>query len=494
MLDTKIYNLLPKKMQQAGNAMRQLHASPDEQLIPLMLSVANYATQGHFDIDPASVWKKSAMSLMTVVLNKSAGRKTESLNEFMDGIKRFKKQEVARYEKEVSIYNAAHKKWEKDFTKAVENNLPHPKEPSKPIGHLYLLDKATSNGLMDALHSVPFTGLINSDAAEFFNSHSFQDSKSGRDTEMITMLSKLFSGESVSRQTGVSENNIIVDGRRFSMLAMLQAELASFLKNKKYRDQGFIPRLLISVVPDYDVGKTVLGKKAQESKKLLRQDIEPFNDRIYELLCQVTPKSDKLKQSNALYRIRQSNTHVADDLAELELDLIHVCETDKALQLFEDYANLSIRLIKQPEYAGYASFMSRRFELALRVAATLAVFEGDTEITERWAEAAIGIMDFFTQQRLDMDLPADKNETLDIGEELIDWMKKKGITEISATDAVQRGPSVWRNTKAAQRREILDELSGSRDLIVLDTNDVTKKVTIKLKRDLVEKGLPPRTL
>lgn len=478
MLSKEIYDLLPAKMQDAGDAMRALHSIPDEQLIPLLLGVANHATQGLYDVSPAGAWKKSVMSLYITILCRSGGRKTESLNELMDGQKRFMKDEVKRFKEEEIKYKPLYKKWEKEFNKAVEDNItPLPKEPSKPVGFLYRLEKVTTNGLINALHSIPFSGLINSDAAEFFSSHSFQDKGSGRDTEIISMLSKLYSGETVQRQTGITDDNVSFDGRRFNMITMLQAELATFLQNKKYRDQGFVPRILISNVPDYVPSKTYLGKEAQKVKDQLRKQIEPFSDRVYDMLSEVMAKSIAAKQNNPLYRARQAMTPAAEDLCELELDMIEISNKpgDNALKLFEDYTNLSQDLSRTDDYKEFAGFMVRRYEGALRIAATLAVFEKETEITERWAKAGIGLMDWFTEQRLNLDLPVEENEALSIGKELVRWMKKKGFTEVNVNQAVQNGPAVWKNTNKAQREKILDELSGARELItvreeVSDTN------------------------
>jgi len=470
MLNKEIYDLLPRKMQDAGDAVRALHSIPDEQLIPLLLGVANHATQGLYDISPAGAWKKSVMSLYFTILCRSGGRKTESLNELMDGQRRFIKDQVKRFREEEIKYRPLHKKWEKEFNKAVEDDqLVLPKEPSRPVGFLYRLEKVTTNGLINALYSVPFSGLINSDAAEFFNSHAFQDKGSGRDTEIISMLSKLYSGETVQRQTGIDENNVSFDGRRFNMITMLQAELATFLQNKKFRDQGFVPRILISNVPDYIPSKTRLGKKAQEEKEQLRKLIEPFSDRVYEMLTEVMVKSEQSKQNNPIYRARQAMTPAADDLCELELDMLEISTkpNDNALKLFEDYLELSGELSRTEEYSEFTSFMSRRFEGALRIAATLATFEGDTEITERWAKASIGLMDWFTEQRLDLDLPVEENKSLSLGKELVRWMKKKGYKEINVNEAVRNGPTSWQGTIKAQREKILEELGGSRGMVAV---------------------------
>jgi hypothetical protein len=478
MFDSLHKKLFPKKIQDAMDAMTVLHNTPDEMVIPIILSVANFATQGHFDIDPI-IWKKCIMSLYFTVINKSGGRKSTNLEEVMAGIKEFEQDEKARYLKEISIYHIEHALWEKEFKKAIKDRTTIPKEPSRPIEFNYVLGKATANGLLDALYGVPFCSLINPDAAEFYNSYSFQDSKSGRDTEMITILSKLFSGERVGRLTGVKENNIVVEGRRFGMLTMLQEEMANFLANENYRDQGFIPRLLITVVPDYDKGIVSFSEVSNAEKDKQRKKIDPFNDRIYDLLTTATQKSNDLKSVNRKYQTAQSMTHVAEDKCDLMLPLMSV--DPKAMPIFEKFVNESEVLSRSPSHSGYASFMVRRYEIALRIAATLATFEGDDLITEQWATLAIALTEWFTEQRLNMEITTNdkKKPVLEIGTKLVAWMRAKDYKTISVSDAVRRGPPSYQKTTSDERSKVLTELMA-RSLVKVEKDELTSKTMITI--------------
>jgi hypothetical protein len=449
--------------------------------VPCVLAVVNAATQGHADVYPIR-WPRAATSLYFFILNESGGLKSTTLDELTVGFKRFERGERLRYRDEIITYNVAHIKWKKDFDKAFKDptTIPGclPKEPSKPIGHSYLQEKPTANGLLDALHDAPFCAFMNPDAAEFFNSHAFQDGKSGRDMEIVTMLSKLYSGEKVSRKTGIKENNVSIENRRFSMLAMIQPKMAQFLQNDKYKDQGFIPRLLISTVPAFKRQHSSFDDQAQQTDDAVRNLLEPFHNRIEQLLSTVVSESSARKAMNAKLLMQRNLSHAADDLNELELDMIRF-DSGNATKLIETYYNQMVDMSEDARYATHRTAIVRCYEGMIRIAATLALFEDHQSINEKNAKAAIGLMDWFLEQRLSLDIPEDTADVLKVGLKVIEWMKSKGLTEIPARELQQKGPFAYQKLLKQQRQPLLEELE-SRGLIETIEDQSTKKVTIRL--------------
>lgn len=479
MLDKNIFDLLPDTIKNAVQGLRELHQSPDELSIPTILQVANFAVQGTTNVDP-NLWKPMPTSLYTVILNKSSGRKSTVLNEVMQGIKSFEKKEKQRYKNEILSYNILHSEWEKDFKKAVKDGDPLPQEPVNPVGSTYMLEKATVNGLIDALADVPHCGLINADSAEFFKSHAFQDKSSGRDTEMITTLSKLFSGERVSRQTGVKENNVSIEDRRFCMLAMLQEELADFLTNDNYRDQGFTHRLLISVVPDYTETFVSMADAKKRTPAIQSKLLGPFNDRVEQLLETVIPNSEYNKSTNKTFAMQQKLSHAAPQPSELMLTAMTVSETDESNQLIDEFRQLTDSLKTQQGYSKFANFMNRRLEHMLRVAATLAKFNGDKEITVRWVRAAIGIVEWFTTMRVEMDIKSnDDNLIVKAANSVYEWMQTKNHNEITQRELQQKGPRAYTKLPLDSRKLVVEEMI-SRGMIDLQCDDSTGKKTLRL--------------
>lgn len=496
MLNEEIFNKLPEVMQTAIKGLRELHSSPDELAVPVVLQIANFAVQGLVNVNP-ELWGPMPLSLYTVVLNKSSGRKSTVLSELTAGIKRFEKEERLRYKQEIGIYNVEYANWEREFKQAIKDrkddpSIVLPKAPTPIVGDNYMLDKATVNGLIDALHDVPHCAIINPDAAEFFKSYSFQDKGSGRDTEMITTLSKLFSGESVSRQTGVKENNVTIDQRRFCMLAMLQEEMADFLSNPDYRDQGFIPRLLISAVGDYEEEEFSLINIKQSKDSVRKKMIDPFNNRVYECFNNVIPVSTQEKQRampftgiSSLASMQQKlqeqqNNWIADiDPREIQVPVMQM--NNDARRVFDKFGKKNQILSKQSPYSVFSTFMNRRYEYVVRIAATLAIFHGNNEITERMAECAVGLIDWFTDMRLSLDINTNSNVSAPVktANEIINWFKRKNLTETTQRHLQQYGPSCYKNISVSQRKDVLDELV-SRGLIDIVVDQKTKKTIIKL--------------
>jgi len=367
------------------------------------------------------------------------------------------------------------KKFNKDIDEEVKNpSLVNPVEPIKPKGSRYKVEKATVNGLLNTLEVVPFAGLFSSDAGEFFSSHSFQDSNKA--IEMVSTLSKAWSGEDLERNTGIELNNIKLHDRRFNMLVMLQQELAGFLNNSQYKDQGFTNRMLISQCQLFTKAKMQVG-----NTKLLKHNmasLEPFNDRVYDLLEKVndaqtqarnTPltlpgqKSDiwkKLQQRAQLNKTTNPNELI---LPLMEFDI----ENDLPFEQFlVDYYNDLVDRQTDPKYAEYSNFMSRAFEHFCRIAATLAAFNLDDKISRKMADCAQGITEYFIEQRLNLTIDGAQkvNPIVECADKFYKWLVKQPNKESSKEKMQQYGPKQYREMDTAQRALVISELE-SRDKI-----------------------------
>jgi len=91
-------------------------------------------------------------------------------------------------------------------------------KPMFPRTFRYMMSKFTLNGLFNTLQGVPHVGMFNSDAAEFFNSHSFKDETTS--VEIVSAMSRLWSGENIDKIMGVEDMQ--TRGKRTTALFMLQ--------------------------------------------------------------------------------------------------------------------------------------------------------------------------------------------------------------------------------------------------------------------------------
>jgi hypothetical protein len=486
MLDPNVKALLPKLISDAMDGLTGLSNAPDEMTLPSVLAVANFASQAIINVDPEQ-WKSSALSEFFCVLAESGSTKSATIDPILVGIKEFEKAREAEYDREMTEYAIAMQKYNSAIKEAAKtDNGDVPDKPQKPRGIRHKIEKPTANGLLNALESVPFVGLFNSDAAEFFNSHAFQ--AQDKANEMISMLSKVWSGEVVERQTGIEENNLRLHNRRFNMLVMLQHQLADFLKNKQFKDQGFQNRLLITQCALFKKPEADWSKQGKQKINAFYTQLDPFNDRVGALLnavhdMQVSARTKFEKVGNVKMPIP---VYAAPN--ELLLEKVGFNDEDGAKQLMQDFYNEMANAAFDPKYEEYKNFMSRAYEHACRLAATLAVFESFEPVKFRFdpnykthfikrkhAECAIGLMRYFIQQRLDLEVEGSTraNPITDCAEDVKKFLKRLGGS-CEKKDLSQKGPNSYRKLPTDLRKSVITVLEDNEEIEIVEIPGTTK--------------------
>jgi hypothetical protein len=100
------------------------------------------------------------------------------------------------------------------------------------------------------------------------------------------------------------------------------------------------------------------------------------------------------------------------------------------------------------------------------LAGTLAVFENKDMVTINEAEAAIELMEFYIEQRFDLELGANsKNkEQVETARSVLIWIKKKYPKGISHNNLTKMGPSCYRDLSVDERAKIMHELMSRDDI------------------------------
>ncbi len=457
MIDNKLRALLPALMVDTMDALGVLTNAPYELTFPVVMSIMNFPAQARYNVNPI-VWKKCPVTLYFMSLVPSGGMKTGVTSYVTVGIDEFQKQQKIATKDAYTDYLIAEKVYRKEIDLAAKDptNSPTPEEPVKPRGHQYKIEKGTTNGIMMTLETVPFSGLFNTDAAEFFNSHSFQDSSKAM--EMISMLSKLWSGENIERLTGVRENNVSLYNRRFNMLALIQQQLATFLTDSQYKDQGFTNRFLISQCvlfkkPFVDITKLADVRRNQDL-------LDPFNDRIL-AMCQDVIKTQIKQHATALQIGKEYEPN------ELVLECIEFSTKDKAQEIMIAYYNKLRDDMFLDENKEVQNFVSRMYEHAVRVAATLAIFAGDKVINERFAEAGCLVAEMYLEQRKNLEI--DGNVKEDLVTKCVEQMTilvEKNIAKgrkITKTWATNFGTALYRKGLSEEQRAKVWEQIAKRE-------------------------------
>lgn len=490
MLDKKTKDLLPAIIRDTMAAITEMSGAPDEMTLPVTLAVANFATQGLTNVFPHCWDKNVPLSEYFVVLVPSGGMKTSIYDMLSVGIKKFEREQEPIAKSALVQYKIDLKKFNKEVDDAAkEPTLVLPKEPVKPKGARYKVEKATVNGLLNTLEAVPFAGLFSSDAGEFFSSHSFQDTNKA--IEMISTLSKAWSGEDLERNTGINDNNLKLHDRRFNMLVMLQQELAGFLNNSQFKDQGFTNRMLITQCELFKKTKIEIGHLAKLKTQM--KTLEPFNERVYDLLDKVNSAQEAARQTplalpgqKASWQDIQLRQQRLDNTSpnELILPLIMFDLDEPGLEDFvTDYYNEFIERPFEAKYLEYSNFMNRAFEHFCRLAATIAAFTLEDKISLNTAKCAHGLTEYFIEQRINMtvDGALKSDDIVECAGKVYEWLMKQPDCE-GTKQGVLQGVKQYFKMNTSQRALVIAELEARDKLEVVD-------VPTKFKPKAILRGL-----
>jgi hypothetical protein len=447
------FDRLPPLMRSAIQTLQDLHNTPDALAMPAVLGIANLAVMPHFKID-SILFGEIPLSLYILCMLPTGMRKSTNYNEVSVGIERFEdqrwsnlKDEIVRVKIETSLYQKALKQYEKDM-ESHANAVQIPGNPTiAPVPPAdvrpretanYRLKKATLNGIIDQLRGQPFVGLFSAEAGEMFNSHSFQGGRDqSRSIEMSAALTSMWDGTVIERQTGIQENNVRLHNRAVNMMFFLQEEtIREFLNNPMYSSQGFVHRILITQAERTQDPEVDLTPQGQQQIARIRARLDPFHDHIEHLIS--------------------TRLHLqADRHFELDRHVIRI--TPQAAEVFECYINVN-KDRAQRDLATWAGFAERLYEHALRIAGTLAAFEQQMTVDQTCALAAVDLMDYFTEQRLNLELgittrnPQQATST----RRLLEWMRQRAFH--GTKREISQHVRWFRDLTKDERDHILEEL------------------------------------
>ena len=221
---------------------------------------------------------------------------------------------------------------------------------------------------------------------------------------------------------------------------MIQAGQAKFLKDQRFKDQGFTNRMLISQPPrisDEIEDEDVFDISDSDKTAKLDKAINTFNERVYDLL-----KSTTTIKKNSLADLRQSLIDTGDKHT-LHLDLVKIDED--ALAVYKDVYKEFQKVKKQKFYKviGFyeenEQFIDRLFEQFIRLGTILTVsqFKDSMSIQDAWCGKLI--TDFFVDERqhLELDIVAEKSVIVTIAEDLYKKLKKWTKDEASIPNSIR---------------------------------------------------------
>ena len=443
----EVIEFLPQFVKDVVEAYEEVEGVSPEMTLPVMLAILSFACQAILDANPGK-WHRSPLSLFVAVVAESGQRKSAVFDRLKQGIDKWEAEQVIQAKADATQYKVEMKQYEQEIKDRAKDKdtdwttQPPLFEPQLPRDWKHKYEKFTTNGFIETLERIPHAFVVNTDAAEFFNSHAFQNK--GTDVEITSVLAKLWSGEPVERNTGIDRN--FINKRRVSALFMIQAGQAKFLKDQRFKDQGFTNRILISQPPsidDEDESEDMFDTSDNTKKAKLNKAIDVFNERVYDLL-----KSTKDVKKNSLADLRQSLIDTSDK-NELDLDIVKI---DEEAQTVYNEVYQALKIVKKQKYykasgfyEEYEQFINREFEHFARLATILTVsqFKDSMSIEDAWCGKML--KDEFVDQRqhLELDIVAEKSVIVTIAEDLYKKLKKwtkdsDNIPEKIRAEAIKR--------------------------------------------------------
>lgn len=491
MLDKEIKDLLPQIIRDTMDALTETTNATDEITIPVTLAVASFATQGLADGYP-HMWDKCAISNYFCVLVPSGGLKTTISDSVLEGARRFELEhretaddadteyqiQLKRYTD--AIKNKAKEKVDPLVTVAPINPFTKIERPKYPRTARYMAGKFTLNGIINALKGVPHFGIFNSDAAEFFNSHAFKDPTSS--IELVSALSRLWSGEQIDKLTGIED--VVTHGKRTTALFMLQQQLADFFVNSQFKDQGFTNRMLITQSEKISKKLADFSDAGFSKKKTTDNNLQPFNDRVYELLSSVDDRQQKSSGKGLLDMRKRLLQEENKDQNILVLDTHPWNLSDNTRYIFQEFYNDMVVKMDDEKYIEYQNFISRAYEHCIRLATVLSLFDKKDTVDERDAGAAVGLMYYFIDQRMNLtiDGSAKISPIVECANKVKDFLLKKRKDQIvNKTDLNNNGPLVYKNMSTHDRDKVIEEMEAREYIEVVKFDSSTRIKGIKLK-------------
>jgi len=437
----KRFERLPEEMKEAIQALKELHATPDAMALQVVLGTANLAAMKMYNVD-SRIYGVRPINEFFVCMAPTGAMKSTNYRETLVAIENFEKYKQDELHNEPTRHALDKKRFAREeaaYLKAMETDPATAKvpQPIRPIETArYTISKATVNGIVDQLKSQPYVGLFSSEAGEFFNGHSFQGRDSSKAIEMSASLTSMWDGHSIEKLTGMEK--VSLKNRRVNMLFLLQAEtIQTILNTPIFSEQGFVHRILLTQCDYYEKPDWEFDEQARQRQISARAKLSSFHDKISKMMHAII--------------VMHKNKNFEMDLPVMRL-------SDNAHLILGTWRNTG-KNRNVGDLKNYAGFAERLHEHAIRLAATIAAFQGANTILEDHAECAIDLMEYYIEQRRRLEIGvSDWNPNRSAGaNKLAEWLREK---EWAGTqrELAQQGPNWYRKLNVEQRDEIIEDL------------------------------------
>ena len=329
------------------------------------------------------------------------------------------KADHAAWKKHKEHLETIHKKDRASLKSALMSAGAEPKAPPHPM---LLIADPTPEALVLHLAGRPWGGVFTAEGGILVGGSAFNDESRMRSG---ALFNNLWDGEPI-RRLRVQTGSTFLPGRRCSAHIMLQPVVAAKLLGDDMLDgMGMLARMLV-VAPESTAG-TRMFKDRDASAALALAD---YDTRLRQLL-------------EAPPRLKGNSDDVLDP-EPLE------CSAD-ARELwigFHDYAEAAIG--DGGEWRGIRAFGAKAAEHAGRLAAVLAAYAGEPDVSAEMMACGITLAQHHAAEMIRLKGGASITPELKAAQRLLDWWQDRGHDPVHLQEIYQSGPSILRTAAAAR--------------------------------------------
>lgn len=397
---------LPPLLRDAAEAIAEYVQAPIAMTAQCVIGAIAHIAQRHVNAPHVLYVNGEPCSLFLITEGQSGSRKSTSKALADKSIRAFELKAHEQYGDELERWKKLQAGLPKKEREAYIAENPPPNDPSSLFSESTI--EAIAGLFIDGV--IKNASISSDEAAQFFGGHTM---KSDTRTQALGCYTKLFDEGFVQRTR--SKSNLNGSGQAYDVRLTFNLQgqhevLANALKDDVLREQGFLPRFILTVPENLAGTRTQNAEFEQKSANRDRRLIAYW--KRCEVLLDPTPMPLAEGQQLNKRRVIQ----LSSEASKINLDFYNECETEQG---------------KGGKYEHVQPFASRASQLSRRLATVFAFFQGEQEISLQTMQGACDIIRHSLNEWLrytDIE-PKQENDA----ELLLRWLKKQKSTKILKT-------------------------------------------------------------
>lgn len=443
---------LPPLLQGAATAIAEYVQAPIAMTAQCVIGAISHIAQAHVNAPHQFKVHGEPCSLFLLTEGQSGSRKSTSKNLADKAIEEYEQKAYDQYKDDVQQWKTLQAGLPKADREAFLAENPPPNDPSTIF----------NDGTLEAVAGLYIDGVLKSasissdEAAQFFGGHTM---KSDTRTQALGSYTKLFDDGSIQRTR--SKSNLNGSGRAYDIRLTFNLQgqhevLSDALKDDVLREQGFLPRFILSV-PENLAGTRLHDAEFRQKNAYLDHRLIAYWERCKTLLdpCPM-PLVDGQQQQDR--RVIQLSSQA--DM--IDLAFYNECEQQQ---------------LKGGKYEHIQPFASRASQLARRLATVFAFFQDEQEITAQTMQGACDIIRHSLGEWLRYAEIESKKES--DAQRLLNWLVKKCVEE--CTNKIQYSTMQTSCPRPMSKNKQMLEMTAQQ---LEDTNHI--RIDSVIKKRLVE--------